>query len=268
MPSKNEHGGRPAKGEPVLDRAFRILDVFSVEHTTMTLSHLSRSAHVPLSSTLRLAMKLVSLGALERNPDGTFSMGIKMLEYAALAPRGHGIRALVLPYMEDLHRATRQHVQLAVREGEQAVIVERLSAPNAGAVLYHAGSRVPLHGTGLGLALLAQTDRDFQERYLSGDLRLEPEGIRVSSAELEEKLAQIRDTGVAHFSRTLPRPADTVAAPLFDATGTCVAAISVLGAGGTLDPRMIDPAILAISRAVSRELSRSARPLRGVLGFQ
>ena len=108
-----------------------------------------------MSTTPRLARRLARLSAVVRLPDGTFTIGIRMLEYAARATRGHVLRALALPYMEDLHRATGQHVQLAVREDDEGVIVERLSAADAGKVLYYVGGRIPLHGTGLGLVLLA-----------------------------------------------------------------------------------------------------------------
>ncbi|RFA08852.1 IclR family transcriptional regulator [Subtercola boreus] len=259
MTTAPRRGGRPASGEPLLDRAFRLLDAFTDEETTLTLTKLSERAGIPLSSTLRLAQHLARLGALERQADGTFTIGLRLLEYAALAPRGHGLRAIALPYMEDLHRATRQHVQLAVRENDEAVIVERLSAPGAGKVLYHVGGRVPLHGTGLGHILLAHSRPEFQESYLRRELFLEPEHTRMTAATLQTQLDSVRTTGVAYMSRLLPEPAASVAAPIFDRAGACAAAISVLGADGSLDTRMLEPAVVAIARAISRDLKRSGR---------
>ena len=254
-----QRGGRPATGEPLLDRAFRLLDAFTVEQTDLTLTKLSERARIPISSTLRLAQHLCRLGALERQGDGTFTIGLRMLEYAALAPRGHGLRAIALPYMEDLHRATRQHVQLAVRENDEGVIVERLSAPGAGKVLYSVGGRVPLHGTGLGLVLLAHSRPEFQETYLQRELFLEPEHIPLPAAELRAQLQTVRTSGVAHMSRMLPEPAASVAAPIFDRSGSCVAALAVLGADGSIDTRMLEPAVVALARAISRELKRGGR---------
>jgi DNA-binding IclR family transcriptional regulator len=259
MTTGPRRGGRPAAGEPVLDRAFRLLDAFTDAEAALTLTRLSRRADIPLSSALRLAQHLVRLGALERQGDGTFTMGLRMLEYAALAPRGHGLRAIALPYMEDLHRATRQHVQLAVMEKDQGVIVERLSARGAGKVLYHVGARVPLHGTGLGLVLLAHSHPEFQDSYLRREFLLEPEHTFLTAADLRTRLRTVRATGVARMSRTLPEPATSVGAPIFDRSGTCVAAISVLGADGSLDMRMLEPAVVAIARAVSRDLKRGGR---------
>lgn len=262
MPRVPRRGGRPAAGEPVLDRAFRLLDAFTAEQPALTLTELSRRTGIPISTALRLAQRLMQLGAVERLPDGTFTVGIRMLEYASLAPRGHGLRAVALPYMEDLHRATGQHIQLAVRENHEGVIVERLSAPDAGKVLYHVGSRVPLHGTGLGLVLLAYAPPEFQAAYLRRRLVLEPENLALDPQGLRRRLDRVVAEGVARFSRTVPAPADTVAAPLLDVTGDCIAALSVLGAGGSVDQRRAEPAVVAIARAISRDLARARRPDR------
>ena len=107
--------------------------------------------------------------------DADFVIGLRLLEIASLAPRGHGLRQMALPYMEDLHVATRQHVLLAVRDGREAVLVERLSARGAGQVLYRVGGRMPLHATGVGLCLLANASTDVQDQALAGDLTLVPE---------------------------------------------------------------------------------------------
>lgn len=257
--SSPRRGGRPTAGEPVLDRAFRLLDAFTGEEPKLTLTKLSERTGIPLSSALRLAQHLARLGALERQSDGGFTIGLRMLEYAALAPRGHGLRAIALPYMEDLHRATGQHVQLAVRANDEGVIVERLSAPGAGKVLYYVGGRVPLHGTGLGLVLLAHSRTEFQEAYLQRALFLEPEHIPVQASDLRAQLHSVRKMGVAHMSRTLPEPAVSVGAPIFDRAESCIASISVVGSDGSIDTRVLEPAVVAIARAISRDLKRSGR---------
>ncbi|GGF15783.1 transcriptional regulator [Subtercola lobariae] len=255
----SRRGGRPANGEPVLDRAFRLLDAFHDDAPRLTLTELSERTGIPLSSTLRLALHLSRLGALERQADGTFMIGLRLLEYASLAPRGHGLRSIALPYLEDLHRATGQHVQLAVRENDEGVIVERLSTPGAGKVLYSVGGRVPLHGTGLGLVLLAYSRPEFQDAYLQRSLFLEPEHTPVTAAEVRAQLQAVRQTGIAHMSRLLPEPAASVCAPIFDRSGACAASIAVLGADGTLDSRVVEPAVIAIARAITRDLKLSGR---------
>ena len=167
-------GRRPPHGEPVLNRAFRILAAFGPDDRSLSLTSLSARAGLPAPSALRIARQLVELGALERDEEGRYMVGLRLLEIASLAPRGHGLRGTALPYMEDLHHATGQHVLLAVRDGHEAILVERLSAHRAGQVLYRIGGRMPMHATGVGLVLLAHAPVQVQDEVLAGDLTVEP----------------------------------------------------------------------------------------------
>src|SRR6202034_2690907 len=252
-------GHRPAHGEPVLDRAFRILTAFGPDRS-LSLSALSVRAALPKPTALRLARKLADLGALQRTRGGEYVIGLRLLEIASLAPRGHGLRATALPYMEDLHLATGQHVLLAVRDGGEAILVERLSARGAGRVMYRVGGRLPLHATGVGMVLLAHAPVPLQEAVLSTDLTLRPENVPRSSRELRGQLAAIRHDGIAVMSRSWPEPVTTVAAPILGPQGLPVAALSVVTSAGQVEPAVLRPAVVAVDRAISRAVheSRSA----------
>jgi DNA-binding IclR family transcriptional regulator len=251
-------GGRPAQGEPVLDRAFRILTAFGPEHRSLSLTAVSARAGLPKASALRIARKLVEWGALERADSGEYMIGVRLLEVASLAPRGHGLRATALPYLEDLHHSTGQHVLLAVRDGHEAILVERLSARRAARVLYRVGGRMPLHSTGVGLVLLAHAPLAVQDEVLAGDLTMQPEGVMMPERELRTRLAAIRREGVAIASRRHPEPMTSVAAPITDRRGIAVAAISVVTRSEQVEPAVVRPAVVAIARAVSRAVSATA----------
>ncbi|WP_430645551.1 IclR family transcriptional regulator [Agromyces sp. GXS1127] len=253
-------GGRPAAGEPLLDRAFRLLGAFDDADGALTLSRLSERSGIPTSTTLRLAQRLVGLRALERRHDGTYTIGLRMLELAALAPRGHGLRAVALPHLEELHRVTGHHVQLAVRDGDAAVIIERLTARDAAPVLYSVGGRVPLCATSLGHVLLAYAPAPFRNAYLAREHVLEPEGEVIAAAALRSGIACVRLRGAVQFTRPLPTPATSVAAPIRDAPDEVVAALSVLGPGPGRISAALEETVIAAAHAVSRDLraSRSA----------
>jgi DNA-binding IclR family transcriptional regulator len=247
-------GRRPPHGEPVLNRAFRILGAFGPDDRSLSLTSLSARAGLPAPSALRIARQLAELGALERNEEGRYVVGLRLLEIASLAPRGHGLRGTALPYMEDLHHATGQHVLLAVRDGHEAILVERLSAHRAGQVLYRIGGRMPMHATGVGLVLLAHAPVRVQQEVLAGDLTVEPGHPLASERELRVLLAAIRRDGVATASRQRPEPMTSVAAPVLN-NRQVVAALSVVAQSGNLQPAALTPAVVAVARAISRAVS-------------
>jgi DNA-binding IclR family transcriptional regulator len=253
-PPRVRRGHRPPQGDPVIDRALSLLAAFDAGHRSLTLGELSRRSGIPTSSTLRLAGRLVAWGALERDDDGRFTIGLRLLEVASLAPRGHGLRQVAMPFMGDLAEVTHQHVLLAVRDGTEALLVERLSAHQAMPVLYRVGGRLPLHSTGVGLVLLAFADPEFQEEVLAQPLVHEPETVPVSPAELRRTLAAVRRDGLARLRRRTPQPLVSVAAPVFGADDRVTAALSVLVPEEDADPRLLGPAVRTAARAVSRGL--------------
>ncbi|GLZ47080.1 IclR family transcriptional regulator [Actinomycetospora sp. NBRC 106375] len=237
----------------MVDRALSLLAVFSAERRAVGLAELSRRSGLPRSTTLRLAARLVAWGALERDADGRYVVGLRLFEVASLAPRSHGLREVALPYLEDLHEVTRQHVLLAVRDGSHALLVERLSAHGAVEIAYRVGGRMPLHHTGVGLVLLAHADEEERTTVL-GTL-----GPAATTAPLRRRLADIRQRGVVVFDRSDPAPVASVAAPVRDATGATVAAVSIVVPAGGASPRAYEHVVSATARGVSRGLG----PARG-----
>src|ERR1700744_5939611 len=191
-PGKRVRGKRPPDGAPVVDRALALLAAFDAGKRSLSLRDLSRRSGIPVSSTLRLAGRLLAWGALERDEEGRYSIGLRLLEVASLAPRGDGLRQLALPFMSDLAAVTQQHVQLAVRERFEVTLVERFSSHSSVPVRYRVGGKMPLHCTGMGLALLAFAPVEVQEEVLSLPLHGEPDQHLIPPEVMRRTLAEVR----------------------------------------------------------------------------
>lgn len=252
--------GRPVEGEPVLGRAFRILEAFRTPGESLTLGSLAARAALPKSSALRIAAQLVEVGALERLGDGRFVVGLRMLELATMAPRGHGLRSAALPYMEDLHRVTNQHVQLAVREGSEAVLVERLSSRGAIVVAHRVGGRLPLDKTGVGLALLALAP----DSVLRDVLGASPADERTAAhhRRVRQLTAVARRDGVVALTAENPvgggpLEVTTIAAPIIDDRGQALGAISIVQPGGRAGVNALRVALRTASLGIARAVVSS-----------
>ncbi|MEU6444844.1 IclR family transcriptional regulator [Streptomyces sp. NPDC047046] len=250
-------GRKPAAGSPVIDRAFALLGAFDSGHRALTPAELAQRAGVPRSSALRLALSLVRVGALERREDGSFVVGLRLLETASLAPRGHGLRAVAMPYLDDLVHVTHQHALLAVRDEAEALLVERLSAREASPVRYRVGGRVPLTHTGVGLVLLAFAPPALQDRLIASYVPGPGQDDIRTAADLRRRLAEVRRTGFARGRLTTPWPLSTVAAPVRDGTGV-LAALSVVAPSDSFPTADYAAAVRATARAVSRALRADA----------
>ncbi|QPP10179.1 IclR family transcriptional regulator [Streptomyces bathyalis] len=241
-------------GRTVSSRLLEILFAFRADHPDLSLADLVRITGIPHATVRRLALELVDVGALERREDGRFTVGLRLWQLGTLAPLTESLRTLAQPFMEDLHSALHQHVQLAVLEGHEAVIIERLSAPHAPALVSRVGGRLPLHCSGVGKVLLSHGGPELIESVLSGGLHRHTSRTVVDPAELRNEIAACRRTGTAAVRGELTGEADSVAARIVDGHGRVVAALSVVLRAGSVNHQAALAAVLASGFGISRQL--------------
>ncbi|WP_200301174.1 IclR family transcriptional regulator [Streptomyces adelaidensis] len=244
----------PGAARSAPDRLLAVLAAFDHDHPALSLSDIGRRAGLSLTTAHRLVGALTEWGALERDPSGTYHVGLRLWEIAALAPRGLALRQIALPYLEDLYEATHENVQLAVRDGDEVVYIEWLSGRSAVGVHIRVGARWPLHATGVGLALLAYGDSASQEEYCQGPLASFTPYTVTDGAKLRRLLAEVRRTGVAVSSRQVTEDALSVAAPVRGPGGAVVAAVSVVVPQVGAQVPVLTPAVRVAARGISRAL--------------
>jgi DNA-binding IclR family transcriptional regulator len=242
---------------PVVARALQILAAFTPDRRALTLSELSRHAGLPVSTVHRLAADLVAWGALERDLTGCYHIGLRLWEIGSLAPRGLGLREAALPYLEDLSQVTRENVQLAVREGAEVVFVERIAGSGAVPVLTRVGGRFALTATGVGLVLLAHAPVEVQDEVLASPIKRYTERTLTGPHQLRAALADTRARGYAVSDRQVTMDALSVAAPIHDAQGDVVAAVSLVVHHGSASPHTLATLLRTSARAISRALPPS-----------
>ncbi|WP_236670088.1 IclR family transcriptional regulator [Streptomyces antimycoticus] len=246
------HSRQP--GRSVGSRLFDVLFAFRPGRARLTLADLTRETGLPHATVHRLAGELVQAGALERAPDGAFTVGLRLWRLGTLAPLSAPLRTTALPFMDDLHTALRQHVQLSVLVGTEAVLVERLSAGNAVDVISRLGGRLPLHSSGVGKVLLAHAEPELLEQIIAQGLPAYTERTVTDPTRLRALLAECHETGVAVVREETTPGVDSVATRVLNANGEVVAALSVVVAAGSVDLRAVRPAVIASGLAVSRGL--------------
>jgi DNA-binding IclR family transcriptional regulator len=244
------------------DRLLSVLAAFDHGHPALSLSDIGRRAGLSLTTAHRLVGALTAWGALERDADGFYHVGLRLWELAALAPRGLALRQIALPYLEDLYEATHENVQLAVRDGSEVVYIEWLSGRSAVGVHIRVGARWPLHATGVGLALLAHETPGFQQEYCEGPLAAFTPYTITDPGRLRRSLAEVRRMGAAVSSRQVTDDALSVAAPVRGATGQVVAAVSVVVPQADAQVPALVPAVRLAARGISRALGWQPEPPR------
>ena len=241
-------------GPTVTGRVAAVLGAFDTAHNAMTLSELSRRTGLPLTTVHRLTGELVRNGLLERDDDQRYRVGLRLWEIASTASRAVDLRNAALPVLQDLYAATRENVQLAVLDGVEAVYLERFSGPDSVHAVTRAGSRLPVHATGVGLVLLAHAPVETQDEVLAAPLTRFTRHTITDPRRLRRVLADVRRDGFVVSDRQIETVSASVGAPVRDRTGRVVAAVSLVVRAGPGDPRRFVKAVLAAAAAISRRL--------------
>lgn len=242
-------------GDSMTERIVRVLDTFTTDRTTQTATDIARRAELPSSTAHRIVGELVGEGLLERDEEGRIRLGMRLWELALRGSSALRLRQAALPHMEQVQARIREHTQLAVLEHEEALFLERLSDPDAGANITRIAGRLPLHASSSGLVLLAYADPDLRERVLSRPLRAVSAETVTDAATLRSLLASIRRRGHVVAPGSIESVSTGVAVPVRD-QGEVVAALSVVLPRQKPTKLAID-ALLGAASAIETDLRRA-----------
>lgn len=241
----------------VLDRAIRILSVLS-DGKPRTLTELSEEIAINSSTTFRLLATLAYHNYVERDEQsGEYRLGLACLELARAYHAGSYIRRAALPELERLRRDTRETVHLAVLDNMEVFYLEKLHGLHAvGLMISRVGGRAPAYCTGLGKVLLAYTDPELVRAHFeqTGLQRYTDATIRHVD-DLMDHLDIVRQRGYALDQGEHEVEIRCVAAPIFDISGEVVAAISVSGTAGRMEPLETNQALIDRTRQAACTIS-------------
>jgi len=219
---------RASDGESALRKHLRVLEAFDAFRPYLTLSEIAQTAGLAPSTAHRLVAQLEAEGLLERLPDRTYRLGVRLWEFAARTPSALGLRELARPWMSGVHARIRQHTQLAVRSGRDVLFIERMSTPDAVINATLIGGRTPLAVSSSGLVLLAHADDALVDEVIAaGWPRFTPHTTRDGGA-LRERLRRVRSQGFADLPGHIHEDSRGIAVPVRGPQGVVHAALGVV----------------------------------------
>src|SRR5690606_14981704 len=97
-------------------------------------------------------------------------LGVRLFELGTLAPTQNTLREASSAYLHTMNEVTKLTANLAIREGNEIVYVEKIETRSLKVPHSRLGGRLYLHATGLGKAILAFSSGDVVEEVLSQPL--------------------------------------------------------------------------------------------------
>jgi DNA-binding IclR family transcriptional regulator len=254
----------PADKSPGSQTLLRGLDVIeAVVDGPVPLAELAARLVLTRSTTHRLATALVERRYLTFVPRLGYQFGPKLLELGFLAQQQTDIVQIARPHLEDLAASTEDTVHLGVRDNDRALYLDKISGRRRVEINSRVGDRHPLTSTGLGKALLldgneGEWHRLFDQDRASGSPPADY-GVWV------ERMNGYVDDGRSFDLQENEDMIRCVAAPIRDASGAIVAAMSVSSAAQYMDDdrmRSLTSDVLKTAGAISADMGWSEETAR------
>lgn len=152
-------GGAERSPVRAVQRAFEILGRLGGERTGATLSELARETGLPTSTVARLLATLEHMGFAQRQADGRFGAGMKLIQIGLSALRGLSIYDLAEPHLRRVAEASGETANLAVRaSATHAIYLRQVLSQRAVRHASWVGRLLPLDRTAVGAAFAGELD--------------------------------------------------------------------------------------------------------------
>ncbi len=214
-----------------VNRALSILKEFTPEQSELSLCRISNSLHLPKSTVLRLVRTMEKEGFIEQdNERGTYRLGMEALRIGAVVQTSKRIAVVATTFMEELSKDTGETSNLYIRVGYDRMCIMQIEGENYVLRYSYVGARKPLYCGAAGLVLLAYSEKEFINKYLSTTqlVKITNNTITDKSVLLNE-LTSIRDKGYGVSLGQWDKLSASVAAPVFDYSKKIIAAITLSG---------------------------------------
>ena len=224
-------------GTQAIDRASQLLVHVVEDDDAPTVSELALRAQLPKSTTSRLVSALERQGLVQRDPvRGAISPGPVLLRYARRETSRPDLVEVAAAALERLARASGETANLGVATATAVEMLDQRDSRHIIGSTNWVGRRVPPHGSVVGKVFLAEGVLPLPDGTLE---RLARHTI-TDPAELQRDLERTRTRGYATAVDELEDGLWSVAAPVRDAGGTVVAALSVSGPTVRLHDGLLD----------------------------
>ncbi len=240
-----------------VDRALSVLEILAAQGEA-GVTEVAAELGVHKSTAFRLVAVLESRGFVEQLADrGKYRLGFGVVRLAGAAAAQLDIAQEGRRVCEALAADVEETVNIAILDGDRAVNVSQVRGPAALSTHNWVGQGTPLHATSSGKVLLAHAPDAVRKDVLSRELpRFTPATITDPDV-LEQDLHRVVEHGWGSTVEEYEVGLNAVAAPVRDAGGDVIAALSVSGPsfrmGAETYPRLARR-VVAAADEISRRL--------------
>lgn len=238
-----------------VDRALRILDLFTEDQPELKLTEISQAMGLHKSTVHGLLRTLAHHGYITQNAEnGKYRLGLKLVERGNLVMSLLDVRKVAHKVLRQLADQFEESTHLVILDGIEGVYIDKVEGKKAISMYSRIGKRVPVYCTAVGKVLISERE-DIPQLIARLSLRPFTPNTITDPERLLQELEQVRKQGYALDNEEFERGMRCVAVPIRDMSGSIVAAMSVSGPVFRMDWKKIQAIVTAL-KAGAEEISR------------
>ena len=211
-----------------IQKSGQILELFSREQPEWGLSEMCKVLEMPKTTVSDLLMSLCAVGLLHKTNEARYRLGWRVAALNRVLMEGSEMRVEAERIMEQLVRTFGETVHLAALERTQVVYLAKQEGTKSVQVrITGVGTQLPPHASSLGKVLLCELPWEEVETLIGeGGLSVFTHNTITTLDELKSELAITRSRGFGYDIEEAAEELCCVAAPIRNAVGDIVAALS------------------------------------------
>lgn len=229
----------PKNPVQAVDKSLKIIYTLR-ELESATLTELTNRLDITKGAVHSHLSTLEAHGFVVRN-EGEYQLGIRFFEFGEEVRGKKAIYQIGVPEVEKLAEETGELANILIEEHGRGTYLYRARGENALSLDTGVGSRVHLHNTGLGKAILAYFPEERVHKILDqhGMPKTTEQTITDRDVFLDE-LATIRERGYAFDLEERAEGIQCVAAPVITKDDTVHGAVSIAGPRGRMEGEYLE----------------------------
>jgi DNA-binding IclR family transcriptional regulator len=226
--SADPDGVKSHQHSQTAQRTLDVLRLLAESKEGLSLAAVARAVHAPKGRLYPILATMNSSGFVDREPgSGQYFLSPKVLElskhYLAQMDTVEAFNAVSASFVDRIDET----MQMAVRSGTDIIYVARRDSTQPVRLVSTVGQRLPAHATALGKCLLSDcSETELTALYPTFELERFTERTIGSREALVAAVAKARDAGGAEDWEEVTSGLCCAAAPVRDAFGRIVAAVS------------------------------------------
>ena len=247
-----------------VERALDILQCFSMDKPTLSLTEIAEKVGMHKSTIHRLLATLESKRYINRDKTtGLYKLGFVLFELSSIMMHDLDFQHWADFYLQQLALQSGETVDLAILDGSRVVYLQVVESNQRVKIAAAIGEQLPAHCTATGKAFLAYLPEKQVRLILAQGFQKYTDWTLISHEAVFQNLREIRERGFATSEQEYENEINAVAAPILDGGGCPLAVIAIVGPSYRMSrDRMLELGriIRETADAIGREVGLTTLP--------